>query len=722
MRELRAGALLLLLFFAGSAEAWSQVGGSAARDEPAILPGGPLDVLAFDTLDASPASFWGPAFLPTPEGLVAFLRNEESGDCELALFPSAMSRERAAHDVETCSSPGLVAYDEATNAAFLCHGTTAASPVLEARDVATGEAIWTIASGEAFDLLPDETNAYCFSAALDPTSREVIAPIMTCCSIRSAYLVSIDVDSGKILWTTSIPTGPAAGPIPALPAPQSMEAFESYHGVTLTTTGVVLSGYFSCGGVCEEGVIAWTDREGTFLGKERAASSEPLELGPGSYQSRTRGVSQYAVAQGPIAAAVIGDEIVLINPELETPVARAPIEAISPNTFATFIQKGHWHADTIVATLGTSLTAFDSSSLDQQWSWSQGLEFMMVDSIQAQSGDILAFLYRASDATTYLATIESGSGRTRSLLQLPIHVPDEERFGYDGHMTPVPGEGLLVADEVGQRVLVGSAPEAERPRVTIEPLYPIPGEEITLRAEGGGADVERYLVSWAGGDAVAIAPGESARHVFTDRADREVRVTAVRADGLSRTSLVTVHVGGTPPPRLTALQKAFSPEYQNWTFFLLGLAVTILGVGFTVGRQRRRFNKLERELAAVEEIRMLSVQDPRAAVLALKSYRDRLPGDLARRRIDDSQYQVLDIRSARLLKVLRTRMFSPFDARLSTRYHRLIDAAFEDAILQPSERDALIAALDTEEALHAGERERIAEILTDFTSARFDLH
>ncbi|HUR70311.1 MAG TPA: hypothetical protein VM370_13785 [Candidatus Thermoplasmatota archaeon] len=710
--------VLIALLLAPGVLAWSQVGGNAARDEPAIVPGGALDVLSSQPLPGSPGAFWGPGMLPARDGTIAFLHTD--GGCELALFETPIATERIGHGNGMCSA-NLVGYDAPTNAALVCHNAPSTAAVLEAIEATTGEQRWSLVPASAFGTGPEEIGHYCFSAALDPTTREVVLPVMGCCTTRPARLVSIDLDTGDVRWVQRIPTAPALLPVdPGIPQP-GQNGYESYHGIALTTTGIVVSGYFDCAGVCEEGVLAWADREGNVVGKEHAVSGSPTQVGPGAYE-RTRGASQYAVAQGPLAAAALGNEIVIINPEVAQPVARHAIEATSPNTFATFIPKGHWRDDTIVAALGTSFTAFDSATLEQRWSWSEGLDYNVVDSIRVQSGDILAALQRSSDSTVHLVSIDTETGHTRARLQLPVTVSEEDRSSYDGHIVPVGAQGLLYVDERGQRVLIGTAPAGERPQIGLSTEYPAVGEEIRIDVRPPpGLDVRGYEIGWEGDGTVEVATGDTPTHIFAQRGDREVRVVALLADGRTRTATAMVHVGATPPPQLSALQKAFAPENQNLTFGVLGILVTLIGALFTVGRHRRRLARLERELQAVEEIRMLSVQDVRGAVLALKSYRDRLPEDLARRRIDDSQFQILDQRSGRLLKVLRTRLFAPFDAQLSMRYHRLLDAAFEDAIIQPSERLALVGALDGE-GIGAAERETIVGILDDFTSGRSDLN
>jgi hypothetical protein len=120
-----------------------------------------------------------------------------------------------------------------------------------------------------------------------------------------------------------------------------------------------------------------------------------------------------------------------------------------------------------------------------------------------------------------------------------------------------------------------------------------------------------------------------------------------------------VDVGGTPPPKLNALQVALSPDYQNVTFGVLGVAVTIVGGAITIGRTRSRISRLQRQLDAIEEIRMLSIERPRGAARALRDRHDRLPRELAQHHIDEAQRAILEAQTLKLLRTLRIRLLPP---------------------------------------------------------------
>lgn len=720
-----AGLIVLLLAAPGTL-AWSQFHGGPDRNERPSLPGGPLDVVrTLQTGGNFTNTFWGTRAVPVPEGL-ALLQDSDAG-CDLVIVAPPYERVTRRMSIDGCNFGLLIGYDEVKGAVLVCDNASENDDVMKAVDVRTGERLWNVAPGRDLNPVVGSVRWLCLGAAIDTVERVFGVGIEVYGSTGSYgvdHIIAMgDLGTGRLLWRGDLPVQEGSIPINTGVQPETYPRSIHPRGVTLTSTGLVVTGYLGCGpavavgvttGCLESGFVGWFTRAGDFRGYKAPEPLQAPDANVATAAARSRAVSQYAVASGPIAALGLGTEAIVINPEAPELVLRAPLEGVEPTSRSTFWFPGAWTSELILIPIFSSVTALDPVSLAPAWSFTEGLEWRIVDSLTTTAGETYVLLTKLSGEEHRLVVLETSSGEVLRRLPIAAHVRDEDRRGgWYAHQIPVP-EGIAIVDLYGQIHVLAQAEPAKLPRVSVSEDYPAPGQAFTLTVLP--AAPSDLIVGWGNGEEERIENATTVRHVFAERGPRDITVTSVFADGTTATRVVTVHVGGTPPPELTALQRALSPDNQEVTFFVLGTLITVVAFAVTIGRHRRRFTRLEQELAAVEEIRLLSTSDPKGAVQALKAYRERLPGDLARRRIDDSQYQILDLRSARLLKVLRTRMFAPYDTRLSIRYHRLLDAAFEDAILQPSEREALVVALDQEEALRAEDRGEIVRLLDEFTS------
>lgn len=743
-------ALVIGVLLAPQVAAWTQPHGSAARDGVAVLAGGPLDILANGSIpfDVNIRVLRAPGAVETPMGLHALARQQDGCSYVVIDVAHATTNERPVPDCPAGGFHALVGYDAASNLLLSCHLGRDAAPILQARDLATLETRWDAIPSRDFGAAVSSVGEgywLCLGGAIDPEERRAVVPFVfqnsmyqgACveqggiCTADGVWLAhrvaSFDLDTGELLWARTIQTSaPATLLGSSLANPRSL-----FPGaITLTDTGVVVLGIESCD-ECQlknrnsvGGFVAWFDEGGAFLGYRSASLGDGQD--PIAARDNSPPVSEFAVAQGPVATAAIGGRLMILNPGFGGNYRETPIEGVESTDQWNIWQTPAWLQDVVVVPLPHSLSAFDATSTERLWSWSDGAGNIIDAMVPAAPSQVIVvqetfqFDGDAVVRNASLVRLDARTGLVLGRVSLPIVPEGSSEFLWSLDLSVLADGTIFLIDAHGRYLALGPGLPTLRPSIGLSDLYPGVGARVDVTVQKQGAT--SFVVNWGDGEFTRVAPGETASHSYVDRGDRDVQVTAYYADGRTGTSVQTVHVGATPPPELTALQKAFAPENQNITFGVLGIAITILGAIYTVGRHRRRLAKLERELAAVEEIRMLSTTDPRAAVIALKSYRDRLPEDLARRRIDDSQYQILEIRSARLLKVLRTRMFAPFDSRLTPRYHRLLDAAFEDAIIQPTEREALVAALDAEPALRPEDVREIKAILDDFTSARVDLH
>lgn len=726
-RRAAAVALMLLMLAPGAVAAWNQPRGSEGRNAVLVSPPRALDVLRNDTvpLDGTLEPFRNAYMVETPAGLSAVIMH--AGGCALLTYPDIREEEPTVREIPQCEGyAALQGYDSVTNAILLCRASRTDDIVLESRGLTSLERLWGVVPGRdlAAQALPfNDLGWTCNGAAIDEDARIAYVAFWSGyvqANTADHALAAISLDDGRPLWVQRIR---ATSVLSSLTPPNTYVP----QAVTLTDTGVVVVGQEACyacradNGNVVGGFAAWFSREGAASGYRSAKVPSVLEA-QDELATRHPPASSFAVSTGATAALALGGYAVTINPEVQQVVAAAPIEAIEPTSAWNVWQTPVSFGNELAIPLPHSVTIVTTTQLETICSWSAGLDWVIIDMIGLEPGSVLIFQQRLTESpATQLVRLDASTCTVEARVPLRF-VP--EKGANDGAALMYGqfaflDDGLVFMDNLGKFVVLGESPTPRRPGIEASTRFPLPGETVTLRAQA--AENVSYVVAWDDGEVEEIGPEGIASHVYADRVARDVAVTALYADGTTATTILTLDVGGTPPRELSAIQKAFEPENQNLTFGVLGVLLTILGAVVTIGRTRARFARLERELAALEDIRLLTIQDPRGAVLALKAYRDRLPLDLARRRIDDSQYSVLDQRSARLLKVLRTRMFAPYDPRLSPRFHRLLDAAFEDAILQPSEAEILTAQLEQETSLSVSERAEVRRLLADFTSDHVEL-
>lgn len=722
-------AWLALLLATPLAAAWEQPYGNAGRSGGAILPDGPLDVVGSFRLgqDVGVPTIWSLKALETPHGVLAVAYLDD-GSCHVVRVEDPAAGRFVRIPLEECVHLALQGYDAARDAVLVCRGAAADQGILQAWDARTLEVRWEVVPTRDLGAGTESAIGVCSGSALDPATRRVVAifgiyepahpPTL---GIRNQGLArtdhrvaSIDLDTGVVQWVSHAPLQRAvlAGPAQGL----NTRVLYGVHGVTLTSTGVVVTARAPCvecrhgSGNVVQSVALWFDGDGTYRGALEAKLGDPAA---GDDPTKRNGAgSRYAVAQGPLAVLALGGEVVVINPQVARPVFRAPIVAIQNLAPWVVWPTGAWVGDHIVIGLTNSLSSFDARTFDREWSWSEGLDWYYQDVVVLASGELLLLVGRYDPPASQVVRLDSQEGRVLGKIPLPLApVLTNDGLWYV-EMTAL-RSGLFVVDDVGQVVVLGQADPALRPRVLVSDAYPRSGEAFSVRAlpPPAGPAPAHFLVNWGEGAIDNASVGQEVRHVFLEGGDRQVLVTAVYADGRTATETVTINVDQDAPQPRTLLQRAFAPENENLTFGVLGILLTLLGGVFTVGRARRRRSRLERELATLDRIRAVGERDPEAAARALVAYRENLPVELGRGRIDDGQYGVLELRALRLLKLLRTRVVAPVETKLTPRFARLVESAFEDGVLHEAECRNLLGALALETRLSPPEKEALASFL-----------
>ncbi|HLE96869.1 MAG TPA: hypothetical protein VI997_05810 [Candidatus Thermoplasmatota archaeon] len=274
--------------------------------------------------------------------------------------------------------------------------------------------------------------------------------------------------------------------------------------------------------------------------------------------------------------------------------------------------------------------------------------------------------------------------------------------------------GLVVAaSSDGEVRLLGRTAASLRVALGDVATYPGPGEEVVVglaaSAPGRFGPPTRFRADWGDGRVDDWRPDPVLRHAYNATGDRTARFSVANDAGQTASEVVVFHVGA---PRPNLVSQAFSPERQNVTFFLIGLAVTVAGAGIGVARLARRRALLRREIAAVDAIP--SRMRGSAVVLdtAIAERRSHAYALLAARRLDESQYQVLErhidavARSARLGVVDERLRFLPHgmvldlhdmlgDGRVtSVEYRHFVELLERDADLTAEQRERVRAIVD----------------------------
>lgn len=720
---------LALALLAPTALAWEQFHGGPGRRGETDLRVGVLDVVGNASLPGEPRvmTHMSTAAAQTPHGLV--LLGYGSGSCQLFLVRDPARMEVSTNDVEGCQGGRLVGYDAARDVVLMCVWGGPNDPVLQARRPLTAEVAWSVVPSRDLGLVVAPSSArWSCSGAIDGEAGEAVLAFDSYDAGSTNPLnrvAAVDLATGQVRWTNTVRTAfSAVGAANTLREGSLADSFHPYT-VTLTSTGVLVVGWvFPCGHCVQKGdeaFLAWFTREGSFRGMERTKLGSPTDT-TSTYASRTHTVSSYAMASGTLAAAALGGRIVLVNPEAAEPVARAPLAAVEPVTSSLFWPAGVATRDLFVVALPHSLSAFEDTNLAPRWSWGEAFDTEVGDVVATTGGDLHVLTHRPDAGDVALVRLDAATGDVLSRTPLPQIGGYRPGQGasflfdngdhWDAELVPSNGTRLVLVDNRGHLVTLGAHPPGFAPGVEPSVEFPRSGETLRLvLSPPPGAEATRYVVSWGDGSFGEVEPGEAPEHAYAKGGRHAVQVTAVLPDGRTASRVLALDVDGTPPEPRSFLQEAFSPERENLTFGVLGIALTLLGGILTFGRSRRRRSRLERELATLDQVRVLGERDPASAARALVAYREKLPSELGRGRIDDGQYGVLELRALRLLKLLRTRVVAPVETRLTPRFARLVDSAFEDGVLHAAECRNLLHALALEAKLTAEERERVADFL-----------
>jgi hypothetical protein len=226
------------------------------------------------------------------------------------------------------------------------------------------------------------------------------------------------------------------------------------------------------------------------------------------------------------------------------------------------------------------------------------------------------------------------------------------------HGTTAVGDGvLIVALSNGNVTALGETNASPAPVVAQANNYPEVGSPVTVNLSGSrsgffGAPV-LYRADWGDGNVSAWGPNPTLAHVYRLPGDRQAFFYVANGANQTARSPYVFHVGSQPPQapaQLTLVQEAFSPEWQNTTFFVLGLIVSVVGATLGIWRVRRNRRTLARELAALDSIERMRFQGGAVQSAALSERRAVARALVLHGRLSEAQFVILERRIEEVAK------------------------------------------------------------------------
>lgn len=270
---------------------------------------------------------------------------------------------------------------------------------------------------------------------------------------------------------------------------------------------------------------------------------------------------------------------------------------------------------------------------------------------------------------------------------------------------------MLVWEDGGTGALLGPSTAAP-PRLETGSEYPAvnAAASVTPLLPDGAANAT-LLLAWGDGFLEEAQPGQALSHVYATAGDRTVALTAVHPDGRTSSATLLLRVDTPAPPPRSLLDILFAADKQNYTFFAIGLILTGLGSAYAAVNLHRGRHRLERLLRLLDRIRDGGRRDPFKAVRELHAFREERRADLAKGRLEDAQYTVIEANAGLVLELLRQRILGTFVGRLSDRFTSRLDLALMDGAIDASEDSDLLAAVAEEPQLTQAEKDRLRALV-----------
>lgn len=647
----RAFVVLALLLAAPFSGAWRQ-SDDPGRTGIADLPAIPDVVANFRLAPQGETLLERSQVIETDTGLLSLVGRGADQDrtCQLSLAsasveprllgqpfacppdPAQRAPDAPASGPVSLAQQGLVAVDRDSHVALICL-ESATNPLL-AFDDRDGSLLWSLAMPTG--LLP--LSAPGPSSCGLPAIGDGIAYVPFW-GERDQSVAAIRLSDHVVLWSRPLGVEAANG----VPPPNGTFFPVS---ITMTDGGIVVLG--SLGSPYANAGSAGF-RSFTFDGRQttvRNGATYGLVYGVLEYEPPLvqPPVSRWAGVQGALAAFTMNGFVILVNPTFDdNNILLIPYE-ISP----TGVISGGvaWSDEDLVVPLDYFLVTYHGTEREGKLFNYGGLR--VGDVVLDGHRQALALYAVPSGAQLNAAVVvrDLASGADRQRLLPPIRqVASYTAFHVPIHLQGL-ANGALVWSDSGDAALLGQALH-KAPQVKLSNAYPALGETVTLTPTTGGS----YQVAWGDRfDDAAPGPFERAFHA---PGDTRVRITELFEDGTTATTEVVLHVGKDPPQDLNFLQKAFARDNQDWTFFVLGLAITLAGTLLAIAARRRSQSRIHAELAELDQIAKQGDVDPVEARRDLDDFERSLRLRLANGQLRDTQYDILDRRARDVRKDLR---------------------------------------------------------------------
>lgn len=759
MKAALALALLLALPLAGAAApapAWVQLGGPGRAGVADIT--GDLDVLAAYNVTSPGARVRSGSFA-TPHGVVGLW--DTGAGCQMWLLadPAVGTVVELGQAIPCASEAHASAYLPGDDALLLC-SDMAPGPfqgglgqVLQARSLVDGRLLWS--AGPAITVAqPGQGNNKgwtCGDIGLDLERGLIAVPFST--PQGDNRLVVLGTQDHKEKWSVTftpqdqLPAAPNIG-LPAVPrdaqdlADQNDQPLGNVdlRSATFTTNGLVVTGAmvesaFSTQTGQELNLatpfMAWLDLDGNKVGSYASTTAQAGAL-PASGSTPFLLFSETPATQGTHAAALMENDLVVADPAQLVPVkvVRLGSEATTQQgeytppvwtregLFAPFIHQA-FLCDPRDLSHCTAWTTYEDGAIHAAVAPGDGTVWVVVKRAAPQGQLVDLVRLRLEDDTTITQLERLPLNFTRA----DPYSQDPGRYGHL-HLLPVGAGRLLVLDTSGQAALLGSADDALRPTLTLGDDKPPVNHplSLTLTPPAGAPPIKQVLVGWGDGLLETDAPTDTLARQYTRKGDYDIRGTVVYADGRTATTLATVHVGEPKAPPLGLIGKLFSPEWQNYTFFAIGLIVTATTSGLAAASVAKGRKRIDRRLRELDRIQEQGRKDPLLAVRDLHDYRLARRRDLSAGHLDDTQYTVLEAHADKVLQVLRQRILGAFVGRVSEPFSHALDTALADGALDAGEAGQLLARVQDEQQLDEGEKGRLRDLVVSWQAAAEPVH
>ncbi len=523
------------------------------------------------------------------------------------------------------------------------------------------------------------------------------------------------------------------------------------HGVSSNDLGHAVVGHVVCpqnvacpstvdGPQGHRGAVAWFDLQGVQRGLLIAEPAVDATLGASPVKPVPH-VSTWAAGDDGMFAVVAGPRSVFIDPTSNEVVDGPPTVHRSSDDAIAQWPAPLWQSQRVALPSDKEIIfahPVNQRETQQPWAAPGGVD-RIVDLVGDSVDNLYILTARIQDPSATPGvivgdeasiTILDSGGRTLHELPIraasligtaPIFVPDRVQEPQHAYIR-VPqfvalDRGLAIVDAMGGVAVLGV--QDAGPVVDIDTLFPDPGHafEVSVRHTEGVAaatvrwgDLDRHATraSFVDGTDLHFS------HIYAQAERYDLVVSVLYEDGTTRTTSFVVDVGGAQA-ELSPIQRAFSDEYEDTTWGIIGLTIALLGGLYGWVRLRRRHGQLRRALRDMR--RIVDGADPTEALVALQALRSSVHERAVSGHFDSSQWHTFDSQAALAGRRLMYRLIRPFQNRLEPTYQTMLAGFFRDGRVTPEEAELAMTELTRQASLDDAERGVLRSIFENLANA-----